>query len=89
MTKELESKERDKFLNDVHNIINYWENEDIENDTLKKRIEGVAFSMLVLLDGGNDGNPGYKLIPLNDEVEVDLAGCLHEYFHDYIDKKRR
>ena len=83
MTKnEIESKEREKFLNEVHNIINYWVNEDIENDTSKKRIEGVVFSILVLLDGGNIGNPGYKLIPLNDsEIAVDIAGGLHEYFH--------
>lgn len=55
---------REKFLNSVRNITEYWATTELdsENDNVKYRCEGVAFSLMVLLDGGSGGSPGYLII---------------------------
>lgn len=86
--------ERKRFLKDVTNIVMYWENEDLEDDSMEKRLEGVVFSILVLLDGGNIGNQGYKVIPVDLDPEsngdtVDIAGGLHELYYSFLEETKK
>ena len=41
----------DDFLNNIDRIVDYWSN--VKNQTNKEKCDGVAFSILVLIDGGN------------------------------------
>ena len=55
-------KAREEFLEHVHVMIDYWMNLDSEGTPqgeteLKWKMEGLAFSMLVALDGGAGGLP--------------------------------
>ena len=88
-------KAREEFLEHVHVMIDYWMNLDSEGTPqgeteLKWKMEGLAFSMLVALDGGAGGLPGYEVKPLYDAYgngyteenpAPDIGGCLHELFH--------
>ena len=51
---------REDFLKQVRNIVDWWKNEsrvDVDG-----RIEGVAFSILVLIDGEHAMFPGMDLV---------------------------
>lgn len=91
-----EEEMREQFLIGIHNRIEYWNNQ--RSDTLDK-LEGLAFSILSMIDGCSMDSPGYSLIPFSDEVDIeylrrngenyypvdspDLGGCLHELFYNY------
>ena len=98
-TKEeyLEAEEerlRNEFLDHVELMCKYWHELEPRQvpegeDDVKWRIEGVAFSILVALDGGAGGLPGYEVKPLTnefgdewteDEPAPDIGGYLHELF---------
>jgi hypothetical protein len=96
-----EDEVRDLFLKRVAAISNYWATNKIDGEqgSVKGRCEGVAFSILALLDGSNVGMPGMKVIPnphAEDEEylrgdgknwfpdDVDIAGGLHEHIHKYF-----
>lgn len=73
------SKERlrAKFMRDVQEIVKYWTEEpDIK---MEVRVEGVAFSILTMIDGVSVGVDPVDLtikdIVINDDV------MLHELFH--------
>lgn len=88
-----EGEVREEFLDQIRSDIHYWNNQN-ERDC-KGKLEGLAFSMLLTLDGSTS-IPGFQVIPNphpddkqyhidNDEDwypdDVDIAGGLHEYFH--------
>jgi len=50
------------FLDQVRAMCRYWVEESIAT-TVKEKVEGVAFSILVALDGGNIGLPGFIVAP--------------------------
>lgn len=52
----------EEFLNHVKGMVNYWENEE-RRPTSRDKLEGLAFSFLVMLDGGSVGMPAFDLIP--------------------------
>jgi len=53
---------REIFLGHIHMMVNYWDSDPrIENQTA--RLEGLAFSILVALDGGASGCPGFIVAP--------------------------
>lgn len=71
-----------------------WVNKDGE-------VLGLAFSIIVMLDGGNVGMPGFKVIPMphpsdreyckqNGEnwypTGCDIGGSLHEHWHQEVRK---
>ena len=76
-------------------MIDYWmslESTRIpEGETeLSWKMNGLAFSILVALDGGAGALPGYEVKPLRDGYDneyteenpaPDIGGCLHELFH--------
>lgn len=85
---------RQKLLAYVWEMVEYWENETRRPDTHGK-LTGLAFSLLVMLDGGS-GLPGWTVAPSphpDDEAfhkergenwwptGVDVAGSLHELFY--------
>jgi hypothetical protein len=104
MSREYTKDEvREMFLSKIWNTIHYWDKTQTENPTQKDRLEGLAFSILVLLDGGTE-LPGFIVAPLphesdkeflidkgenyypenhNSNVKCDIAGGLHELWHEY------
>ena len=100
--KYTEEEIREQFLNNVWSLLNYWKNES-RAKTIDKKMEGFAFSFLVMLDGGSCNLPGFIVAPAthesdkeyhiengenwypqnhNAKVKCDIAGCLHEFFHE-------
>ena len=62
--RELTVKEaREKFLKHVWEMIQYW-NELNTGRNQVERLQGLAFSMLVALDGEACDMPGFEVIPL-------------------------
>jgi hypothetical protein len=99
-----EDEVRDLFLNTVAGIAHYWATVKLEEerDNVKSRCEGVAFSILTLLDGNNLAMPAMKVIPdpapedeeflRNDGKnwfpdDVDIAGGLHELIYQHFRRK--
>jgi hypothetical protein len=54
---------RNNFLDHVRGIVEYWNDESRVKSSTKERLEGVAFSILVALDGGSAGLPGFVVAP--------------------------
>lgn len=92
---------REHFLNHIHNLVDYWLKESRIPDT-KKKLEGLAFSILTAIDGCAVGLPAFLLIPSphpDDKKyhkargekwypdDVDIAGCLHELLHKVTEVK--
>jgi len=91
---------RQIFLKKVWDYVEYWDKESRADDA-RSKLEGLAFSMLVILDGGATDLPGFAVVPCPHEsdkkfheeegepwfrpcgeIEGDIAGSLHELFHD-------
>lgn len=80
---------RDEFLRGVVHNVNYWLRES-RAPTAQEKLEGLAFSMLVMLDGGSS-TPGCQVIPNCDEdgwSRQDIGGGLHEHFHRVLREVR-
>ena len=99
--KYTEDEIREKFLRLVHSYIHYWHK--IPDASCLEKLEGLAFSILVILDGGTS-LPGFIVAPAphpddkkycqkngmrwypqnhKSEIKCDIAGSLHEMFHEY------
>ena len=82
-----EEETTEDFLNHIRGLIDYWEN-DVEGKTIKERLEGLAFSILVVIDG-ESMQPPCVLRPLvsspnGDEwldIGHDISGNLHNLFY--------
>lgn len=62
MSREYTEEEvRASFLEAVRDIVQYWENES--RTAPSEKPSGVAFSILVLLDGGHGFMPGFVVAP--------------------------
>ncbi len=62
MSKAITREEaRKMFLDEIYSIKEYWEKEEVTNDTIKGRLEGCIFSILVLIDGGHIGFPAMEI----------------------------
>lgn len=87
-----EEEVRERFLAHVRTMAKYWDG--VPNQTPSDKLDGLAFSIMVLLDGGT-GLPGFKVIPdphPDDKAyhqregenwypdDVDIAGCLHDLY---------
>lgn len=85
---------QDAFLDHVQACVCNWEAESLQK-SVRERLEGLAFSILVLLDGEAVMYPGCQVIPTphpDDEQfhrqkgsnwypsGVDIAGSLHERY---------
>ena len=67
-----EDEVRRRFLKEVWGLIEYWEN---VYSTPRMRLCGLAFSMLVMLDGGSN-MPAFVVAPLPHED--DKAYCIEK-----------
>jgi hypothetical protein len=78
--KSKAKKLQDKFIDMVVDTIDYWC--ELPKKTLRERMEGFAFSILVTLDGESGDMPPYAVRPLDEDGDEgeDIAGCLHELF---------
>jgi hypothetical protein len=62
MSRQYTSEEvREQFLRKVASYVKYWENES-RAVTTREKLEGLAFGMLVILDGGCPDLPAFKVI---------------------------
>jgi hypothetical protein len=70
------------FLKHVAQTARYWA--ELPNRTPLEVAEGVAFSILVALDGEALACGPYAVRPINQRGKEgrDIAGSLHERFHD-------
>lgn len=86
---------RAMFLQHIRTLVKYWERVP-QAPTAREKLEGLAFSILVTLDGEADGLPAFDVVPCPHESDKDyhrdegenwfpsgvpLPGALHEYFH--------
>lgn len=96
-----EEEVRVRFLEHVWRLIRWWGGHDgsnVEDQSTDERLEGLAFSLLAVIDGSAMMLPGFSLTPVTDESDeqymkdnganwypsdVDVAGSLHELFHSY------
>ncbi len=68
-----EEEARDKFLKLWASYVRYWLDEAREQ-TAKGKLEGLAFSLLVILDGGSAALPGFVVAP--NPHKDDRAFCI-------------
>ena len=82
LTKE---ETQEKFLNVIRHNVDYWLNESRIQNT-KDKLEGLAFSILSILDGCGGSLPAFKVIPMPhpDDKEF-LISQGENYFPDDID----
>lgn len=65
---------RDEFIAAIQQYIDYWEKEPSVK-TPRERLEGLAHSILVLLDGCSSDLPGFAIVP-------DAAPGDREYYQE-------
>jgi len=86
---------RDMIINKVWNLIDYWSTNPMEY-TKRQALEGLAHSLLTMLDGGNVDLPAFLVTPLpsGEDKEYFISqgenwfpqnmpdlGMLHEYLY--------
>lgn len=85
MDKEIKVTEEERFLNHIRSLVEYWEKQDCSS---KKKLDGLAFSILTAIDGDCISLPQYLLSPLNSTgcSSVNLSGELHSKFFEMQQK---
>ena len=70
---------RAKVIDHIRNMVNYWGS--LPSKTEIERLEGLAFSILVMLDGNTTDIPGFMLIPNPHESDKEyLISCGENYY---------
>ena len=72
---------QEEFINQIKNIKNYWLS--VPDKTTEEVVDGVLFSLLVMIDGDsgmNDFHP-LEIIDTVDGQQID-CGYLHECYCD-------
>lgn len=68
MSREFTREEvQDKFLTQVEAYVKYWSSQ--EGKSKEEALRGLAFSLLVILDGGSMNLPGFHVIPMSSEED--------------------
>lgn len=88
-TEEIQTR----FLEHIHYMVDYCDNEP-RLKTTKDKLELLAFSILVAIDGDSMSLPSFVLAPATinesgypdnteifDKVKCDISGNLHERFY--------
>jgi hypothetical protein len=69
MSKEYTQEQVEKmFIDKIHQLVEYWANESSAIDA-KKKLEGLAFSILATIDGSDVDLPAFILAPLPAEED--------------------
>jgi len=103
-----EDEIRAKFLKHVNGLITYWNGEGGSNvdpnRPPREKLEGLAFSILAMLDGSSMDLPGFSVTPCPHESDeqyhkdrgerwfpndVDIAGGLHDLLGHYKPKGKK
>ena len=74
-----EQKKQEEFVEQIKGIKDYWIS--LPNKTTEEIVDGVLFSLLVMIDGDsgmNDFRP-LKIIDTTDGEQID-CGYLHEFY---------
>ena len=97
MSRAYTKKEiQEQFLESIRNLVDYWEMES-RAKTSREKLEGLAFSVLTLLDGEHGDMPAFEVKAIGTEEDIkyfkendenyypvdseDIAGALHEGFY--------
>lgn len=62
---------REKVIKQIWYMVNYWD-KDSRAGTQRRRLEGLAHSILVLFDGEHADIPGFLVIPNPDITDRDF-----------------
>lgn len=70
MSKEKTTEEiREEFLSQIWHLLNYWSELDLKE---REKMEGLAFSILGILDGVSGGSPGFLVAPITDPSDKEF-----------------
>lgn len=64
--QKTEKQVRQEFLDHVRMLVNYWDKETSKTDS-REKLEGLAFSILVAIDGEAVALPSFILAPCPNE----------------------
>ena len=72
---------QEQFIEQIKDIKNYWLS--LPDKTAEEVVDGVLFSLLVMIDGDSGINDFHALeiIDAKDDESIS-CGYLHEYYHD-------
>jgi hypothetical protein len=76
---------RARFLDHILTMLHYWETESRVPD-LHGKMEGFAFSMLVMLDGGSGDMPGFIVAPQGTKADQKFHKSIGEDWWPYVSK---
>lgn len=72
---------QEQFIKQIKDIKNYWLS--LPNKTTEEVVDGVLFSLLVMIDGDSGMNDFHALEIIDTEDDKSIScGYLHEYYHD-------
>lgn len=72
MSKEKSTEEvREEFLNHIRCLVNEWAS--VENKSTKEKLNGLAFSILAMLDGESADLPSFIVAPLPHEDDKQFS----------------
>jgi hypothetical protein len=72
IAKEIKREEaRYMFMKHMVGLVKYWDKQ--KDQTSTEKLEGLMHSILVTLDGGSGGMPGFKLVPSVHHTDKDYA----------------
>lgn len=77
MTRAKTAEEaREAFLDQIRTYVSYWASNNVGDKTVRERLDGLAFSILNILDGTSSGLPAMDIVlrPHSD----DKAYCQEE-----------
>lgn len=85
MSREYTTDEvRSKFLEHIRLMIDYWDN--LPEKSPKEKLEGLAFSICVTLDGGSANLPGFIVSPVSSKEDVVFYKGNGENYYPLDDK---
>ena len=79
--KSLSKEEEKIFLTEIWNSIDEIDN--MKDESSRRKLELLAFSILVMLDGEKAFFPPFAVRPIDEKGKEgeDIAGSLHNNFH--------
>lgn len=85
MSKEKTTEEvRLEFLDHIHTLIDYWNGQD---GNTKDKLEGLAFSIMVTLDG-ESALPPFIVAPIFDEADKQYCIANNEDYYPVNDESK-
>ena len=71
---------QEQFINQIKNIKNYWLS--LPDKTAEEVVDGVLFSLLVMIDGDSGMNDFHALALIDTEDDESIScGYLHEIYY--------